>query len=70
MKIPYLILFLKYINIYRNGISERIRAETIHKRKGNEQQNIIIFQAKGYITEIDNLIILFAMNIKRKMIML
>ena len=27
--------------------------------------NIIIFQAKAYIAEIDNLIILFIMNIKR-----
>ena len=43
---------------------EKIKAETIHERKGNEQQNRI-FQTKAYITEIDNLIILFIMNIKR-----
>ena len=53
------------INIYRNEISEKIRAETIHERKDNEQQNIIIFQAKACVTEIDNLTILFIMNIKR-----
>ena len=35
-------------------MSERIRAETMHERKCKEQQNIIIFQAKAYITEIDN----------------
>ena len=51
--------------MYRNEISERIRAETIHERKDNELQNIIIFQAKAYITEIDNLTVLFIMNIKR-----
>ena len=33
--------------------------------KDNEQQNIIFFQVKAYITEIDNLIILLIMNIKR-----
>ena len=37
----------------------------MHERKDNEQQNIILFQAKAYITEIDYLIILFIMNIKR-----
>ena len=31
----------------------------MHKREDNEQQKIIIFQAKAYITETDNLIILF-----------
>ena len=46
-------------------MSERIRAETIHERKDNEQQYIIIFQAKAYITEVDNLIVLFIMNMKR-----
>ena len=30
----------------------------MHERKDNEQQNIIIFLAKAYITEIDNLIVL------------
>ena len=35
------------------------------KKKKNEQQNIIIFQVKAYIREIDNLIILFMMNVKR-----
>ena len=35
------------------------------ERKDNEQQNIISFQAKIYITDIDNIIILFLMNIKR-----
>ena len=45
-------------------MSKRIRAETIHERKNNYQQNII-FQAKAYITEIDNSIILFIMNAKR-----
>ena len=53
------------INTYRNQVSEKIRAETKHERKGKDQQNIIIFQAKAYITKIDNLIILFIMNIKR-----
>ena len=38
----------------------------MHDRKDNEQQNIIFFQAKAYIAEIDNLIILLIMNIKRK----
>ena len=66
MKILYLIWFLKYINIYRNEISERIRAETIHERKDNEQQKIILFQAKACITEIDNLIILLIMNTKTR----
>ena len=42
-----------------------IKAEIIHERKDNEQQNIIIFQAKAYVTEMDNLISLFIMNIKR-----
>ena len=42
---------------------KELRAETMHERKDNEQQNILIFQAKAYITEIDNLIILFIMNI-------
>ena len=42
-----------------NEISERIRAETIHERKNNEQQKIIIFQTKAYITETDNFIVLF-----------
>ena len=65
LKILYLIRFLKCINIYRNGFGERIRAETIHERKDNKQQNIIIFQTKADITKIDNLIILFIMNIKR-----
>ena len=37
----------------------------MHERKDNEQQNIIIFQVKAYIREIDNLIILFILNIKR-----
>ena len=32
----------------------RIRAKTMHEKKDNEQQNIIIFQAKACITEIDN----------------
>ena len=59
LKILNLIWFLKYINTYRNEINKRIRAETIHERKDNEQQNILIFQAKAYITETDNLIILF-----------
>ena len=45
-------------------MSERIKAETTHERKDNEQQNIF-FQAKADITEIDNLIILFILNIKR-----
>ena len=49
--------FLKYINICRN--------ENMDERKDNEQQNIITFQAEAYITEVDNLIILFIMNIKR-----
>ena len=40
----------------------------MHERKDNEQQNII-FQAKTGITEIDILIILFIMNIKKQMIM-
>ena len=31
----------------------------MHERKDNEQQNITILQVKAYITEIDNLIILF-----------
>ena len=35
------------------------------KKKDNEQKNIIIFQAKACVTEIDNLTILFIMNIKR-----
>ena len=30
-----------------NEISERIRAETTHERKDNEQQNIRIFKAKA-----------------------
>ena len=64
LNILYLIWFFKYINIYRNEISERIRAETMHERKDNGQQNIIILQAKAYITEIGNLIILFIMKIK------
>ena len=37
----------------------------MHERKDNEQQNIINFQFKAYITEKDNSIILFIMNIKR-----
>ena len=35
----------------------------MHERKDNEQQNIIIFQAKVCVTEIDNLTNLFIMNI-------
>ena len=35
----------------------------MHERKDDEQQNIIFFQAKACITEIDNLIILFIINI-------
>ena len=31
----------------------------MEKKKENEQQNIIIFQAKTYVTLTDNLIILF-----------
>ena len=37
------------MNIYKNEISERIRPVTMHERKDNEQQNIIIFQAKAYV---------------------
>ena len=37
----------------------------MHERKVDEQQNIIIFQAKACVTEIDDLTILFRMNIKR-----
>ena len=37
----------------------------MHERKDIEQQNIIIFQAKACVTKIDNLTILFEMNIKR-----
>ena len=37
----------------------------MQERKDNEQQNIIVLQAKAYISEIDNLIIIFIMNIKR-----
>ena len=59
-----MIWFLKNINTYRNEISERIIAETMYERKDNEQQKIIIFHAKAYITETDDLIILFVMNIK------
>ena len=36
----------------------------MHERKDNEQQNII-FQAKAHITEMDKLIILLIMSIKR-----
>ena len=47
-------------------MSERIRAETVHeKKKDNEQQNIISFQAKAYITEIDNLIIFICNEYKK-----
>ena len=53
------------MNIYRNEISQRIRSETMNERKNNEQQNVTIFQAEAYITEIDKLIILFIMNIKK-----
>ena len=44
-------------------MSERIGAEITQERKDIEQN--IIFQVEAYITEIDNLIILFLMNIKR-----
>ena len=37
----------------------------MHERKDNEQQDIIVFKAKAYIKETDNLIILFIKNIKR-----
>ena len=48
-------MIFKHIKIYKNENSERITAETIHgKKKENEQQNIIIFQAKTCITEIVN----------------
>ena len=35
------------------------------KKKKTMNNKISFFQAKAYITEIDNLIILFIMNIKR-----
>ena len=38
----------------------------MQERKDNEQQNIIIFQAKACVTEIDNLTISFTMNVIRK----
>ena len=37
----------------------------MHERKDNDEQTIIIFQVKACITDIDNLIVLFIMNIKR-----
>ena len=56
-------IFYIHKHIYGNENSDRIRAEIIHERKNNEQQNIIIFQARACITEIDTLIILFLFHL-------